>query len=711
MQIRAASTLALALLGMSRRAAAEGNPLAKVFDLLDGLSTKIKQEGEEEAKAYKEYAAWCTDKVRTTGFEIEEATTLKSKLEARIEQLSADILVGDSKVEGLAAAVASNSAQLKEATQIRESEVASFLSAEKELRAVIDSLSRAHGVLQREMQKKGGSLAQVERSSMKHALELLGVVVEAASINTEDRSRLLAFVQSQDSSVADNYLAGAPAAAAYQSHSDSILDLIEDLKDKAEEQLSSLRKTETNQAHSYAKVKQALETQTDVDSKNLAQTKSDKSSAEEGKANAVGDLEITAKDLMASQERLESTKSDCARTAADHEDTVAAREEELKVISEAKEILGSSTAGAAEEAYSFLQVSASASATASTQVLERAKSEVFALVKKLAQKHHSSALAQLASRISAVERFGAGGGEDPFAKIKNLIQDLISRLQEEAADESTEKAYCDAETSKTLAKKGELSDRASKLGAKLDQSESRSAALKAQVVELQAQLAALAKDQAELDKIRLDGHAAYVAAKADLEQGLTGVRKALGVLRDYYGGAAFLQSSVRQSSDEEQPAAPEKHSKSGGAGSSLIGILEVVESDFSKSLVKEETEESDAQASYEKITQENKVATAGKTQDVTYKSQEASELEKTIVEVSQDRDSTQAELDAVLEYWAKLQERCVAKPESHEERASRRAAEIKGLKEALDVLQSEAALVQRGSRRRTPALRGLLAAR
>lgn len=104
----------------------------------------------------------------------------------------------------------------------------------------------------------------------------------------------------------------------------------------------------------------------------------------------------------------------------------------------------------------------------------------------------------------------------------------------------------------------------------------------ADVKQFQSELAALTKSQAEMDKIRYETHADYVTAKAELEQGLEGVRKALSILRDYYGsGAAMLQDSA------EQPAPPQKFSKAGGVGTSIIGILEVVESDFAKSLAKD----------------------------------------------------------------------------------------------------------------------------
>jgi len=297
-------------------------------------------------------------------------------------------------------------------------------------------------------------------------------------------------------------------------------------------------------------------------------------------------------------------------------------------------------------------------------------------------------------------RFGTEAGQDPFAKVKELIQDLISKLQAEAGSEATEKAYCDEQMSKTEEKKGELEYDISKLTAKLDQSISKSASLKSEVKELQSELAALTKQQAEMDKIRQETHEEYVEAKSDLESGLSGVRKALGVLREYYGSAAaaMLQSSSNLEEDMKQPAMPEAHEKATGAGTSIIGILEVVESDFAKSLAAEETAEDDAAAEYEKISQMNRVTKTLKEQDVKYKTAEAKSLDKAISELTSDRDTTDAELSAVLDYYSKIKARCIAKPETYEQRAARREAEIAGLKEALSILEDETAFMQRGKR-------------
>merc|ERR1711918_263635 len=105
----------------------------------------------------------------------------------------------------------------------------------------------------------------------------------------------------------------------------------------------------------------------------------------------------------------------------------------------------------------------------------------------------------------------------------------------------------------------------------------------------------------------------------------------------------------------------------------------------------EETEEADAVAVYEKTTQENKLSVTMKSQDSKYKTKEFKGLDKSISELSGDKDTTSTELGAVLEYYGKIKERCIAKPESYEERKARRESEIQGLKEALTILENETA--------------------
>jgi len=530
-----------------------------------------------------------------------------------------------------------------------------------------------------------------------NALQAFSALLDAAALSSSDQKKLAALVQSQqEGGEADDDGLGSPAAATYKTHSTNILDVLEDLREKAEGELSDLRKAESNTKHNFDLLKQSLEDQAAADAKHRDEEKSIKSEAEEGKAGAESDLRMTAKGLANSQEEKATTQATCLQVAADHESTVAARKQELATIAEAKRILSETTSGAVSQTYSFVQVVTRAGL---------AGREVVEMVKGLARQEHSSALAQLASRIEAVARYSSSSGEDAFAKIKGLIQDMITRLEAEAESEATEKAYCDENLAKTEFKKSELEDDIAKMTSKIDQAAARSAQLKANVKELQAELGALAKTQAEMDRIRTETHEDYEQAKADLELGLSGVRKALALLRDYYGAAAMLQSGSKGMSLDEQPALPIKHSKASGAGGSIINILEVCESDFATNLAKEESQEADAQSEYEKVSQENAVTKTTKDQDVKYKREEAKAQDSTVAEYSADRVTANAELTAVLDFYGKLKERCIAKPETYEERKRRREAEIKGLKEALSILEDETALVQR---KRRGAFRGAI---
>jgi len=676
---------------------ANSNPLGKVIELMDSLTAKITAEGEEEAKAFKEYFEWCDDAAANLHNEIKTGTKSQEDLEAAISKATADIEASTAKIEELSASISADEKELKEATAVREKEVATFEASEKELVDAIDTLDRAVGILQKEMSKNPAALAQVDTKNLDSVIKSLGAVINAASFSAQDQQKLVALVQSQQGAEADDEDLAAPAAAVYKTHSSSIFDVLEDMKEKAEGQLAELRKAESATKHNYNMLRQSLEDQMEADTKDMDEEKSLKANTEETKAVAEGDLAETVKSLAEDKKALATASSTCMTVAADHDATVKSRTEELTAIATAKKILSDTSSGAVSQSYSLLQVSSRTASKLQTRA-DLANAEVVRLVKKLAKEHHSAALAQLASRIGSVIRYGAAGGDDVFAKVKSLITDMISKLEAEAKSEATEKAYCDEELAKTEAKKSELESEISKLTSKIDLAAAKSAGLKEDVKTLEAELATLAKEQAEMDGIRAEEKAAFDKAKAELELGISGVQKALGVLKDYYQGAAFVQSPSNFDAFMQQPAAPKKHEKASGAGGSIIDILEVCESDFAKNLAAEEQEEADAIEVYEKTTQENKLSTTMKSQDVKYKTKEFKALDKSISDLSGDRDTTNTELSAVLDYYGKIKERCIAKPESYEERKARREAEINGLKEALSILENETAFMQRRKR-------------
>merc|ERR1719222_1823869 len=149
---------------------------------------------------------------------------------------------------------------------------------------------------------------------------------------------------------------GAPAAAVYKTHSSSIFDVLEDMKEKAEGQLAELRKAESATKHNYEMLKQSLTDQMEADTKDMDDEKALKASTEESKAVAEGDLAETVKGLAEDKKALATASSTCMTVAADHEATVKSRTEELNAIATAKKVLSETSSGAVSQSYSLFQV-------------------------------------------------------------------------------------------------------------------------------------------------------------------------------------------------------------------------------------------------------------------------------------------------------------------------------------------------------------------
>jgi len=678
--MKGAASAALCLaLGLGCVQTSSASPIAKVVQLLSDLQAKIVTEGEEAQKVYEEFAEFCEDRSRQLGFDIKTTKAQAEDLKAVIAKETATMGSLDAKIEELASGISTDAADLKAATEIRTKEKKDFGVEEKELMEVIDMLGRAVGVLEREMQKGGASMLQLKDASS--VTQALATLVQASALTSQDGTKLTALVQAAQQSEDDSadVSLGAPTAAAYEGHSGNIISTLEGLLEKAETQLAEARKKEVSAQHNFDLLEQTLQDDIKFANKDMGDAKKGLAKSGERKAVADGDLKGTTKDLDVDEKALADLHKDCMTKAEDYEAATKGRSEEIKALSEAKKVIEESTGGAEKLVYglnqkvSFVQLSRSKL----TSSADLAKFQAVRLVRDLARRQHSAALAQLATRAAAALR----SDNDPFAKVKGLIEDMISKLEDEADSEASHKAYCDKELGEANAQKAEKDSEMQRLTTKIDQMMARSAKLKEEVAALQKALSELASAQAEMDKLRGEEHDDFVKTEKDLKQGLEGIQIALTVLREYYGKAN------------------DGHEAASGAGSGIIGLLEVCESDISKSLAEAVAAEEGAAAAYKTETKENEVERAAKGQDVKHKSKEAGSLDKDVAETTADQTAVQSELSAVLATLKALNKECVAKAETYEERKARREAEIAGLKEALQVLESQPALIQKRSRR------------
>jgi len=670
------TVLPLSLLISGNGEAVEANPIEKVVQMMSDLSAKIIAEGADCQKNYEEYSEWCEDRAKEVGFEIKTGKQTKADLEATIVEETSSAQELSTKIEELASDISSDEADLAAATTIRTKEAADFAAESTELKSTIDMVERAITVIEKEMAGGAASMMQLKNAgSLAQALEIMA---KASMISAGDAKALNSFVQTNDDD--DDLNTGAPDAAVYAGHSGGIVDTLTGILDKAQQQLNAATGQETTSKNNYDQLKQSLSDEVKYANKDKAAATKNLDVSAEKKAAAEGDLGVTTKDLNEDIKDLAGLHAECMSKASDFEAEVTSRGEELKALAMAKKAVVESTAGAGGQSYSFFQ-----SNSLITSKVDLARFEAVRYIKDLARKQNAPALAQLASRMASVIRMEGGNREDVFAKIKGMVTDMIAKLEQEAADAADLKGWCDKEIAEATEKKEDTTAEVEKLTTKLDSATARSKTLKEEVATLQQELAELSRTQSEMDGLRSKEKASFEKNQPEMEMGLKGVKLALKILNDYYATAAA-------------------HSSAEGAGSGIIGMLEVIESDFTKGLSELEAIESQAASAYDMQTKENAVTKTTKDQDVKYKTKEAAGLDKSASELSTDREGVQSELDATLEYLASLAKKCTYKVESYAERKARRESEVEGLKNALDILESETALVQTKASR---ALRGV----
>ena len=112
-------------------------------------------------------------------------------------------------------------------------------AGEAELDETIDVLGCAIDVLLKEMAKNPAVMEQVDTKSFDNMMKSLDAFMSRVSFAEVDKPKIVALMQSQQESENEDW--GVPATATYKMHSTNILDVFEDMKYNAEEQLNEMR--------------------------------------------------------------------------------------------------------------------------------------------------------------------------------------------------------------------------------------------------------------------------------------------------------------------------------------------------------------------------------------------------------------------------------------------------------------------------------------
>merc|ERR1711966_13281 len=174
---------------------------------------------------------------------------------------------------------------------------------------------------------------------------------------------------------------------------------------------------------------------------------------------------------------------------------------------------------------------------------------------------------------------------------------------------------------------------------------------------------------------------------SDSEEAQTAVAQALTVLKEFYAKAAEATASVQQKADPE--IFDSEYKGMGAEGGGVVGMLEVIESDFARLEADTKASEAAAQKEYDQFMTDSKVDSESKTTDIEHKTAKKQDESQALTVKNEDLEGTQKELDAALASFDKLKPSCVDSGVSYEDRVGRRKEEIESLQEALKILNGE----------------------
>jgi len=637
-------------------------PVQKVIQLLNGMVEKGKKEKHEEQVQFASYKQFCDD---TT---VEKQRAIKEGNE-QIEILQADIEKYEADAARLAKEIATHDEDIstwegdfKAATKVREIEHTDYVATHKDYTESIDALDEGVATLKKQShdtKQAAAALTQVSKSS----------IIPAES------KRIIDSFLAQDPED-ENLAVAAPEANAYEFQAQGIVDMLTKLAGKFEDERTDLEKEETNARHAFEMLSQDLKAQID-DATNARTEKSEaKASALQGAADSKGDLQDTTSTRDDDSKYLADLTATCEQKSSDFANRQQLRADEIVAVEKAIEILSSGAVSGASEKHlpQLVQVKKTALAQLRSDVQNPNQVRVAAYLRSQGDRINSRVLSALAVRVA----------DDPFKKVKKMIKDLIVKLMEEANEEAEHKGWCDTELSTNEQTRKEKTEAVEMLHAEIDELEASIAKLTEDITDLTKAVAELDAAVATATNIREEEKAKNTVTIKDSQDAQTAVAQALSVLKEFYAKAAEATSFVQQPEVFDEP-----YKGMGSENGGVVGMIEVIQSDFARLESETSASEAEAQKQYDEFMSDSSVDKAQKTKDIEHKSGKKQNQEQALQEKKTDLDGTQKELDAALAYYEKLKPSCVDAGVSYEDRVARRKEEIESLQEALRILNGE----------------------
>merc|ERR1719203_559308 len=678
----------------------------KAVDLLENLRTQVMAEGEAEAATYNKFACFCQDTTEEKLQTIQKSEDEKVDLVSSIGTLVSRRDGLDTKIQMTLVDISNLEKEMKDLTEQRqktlrlyEKNIADLTGALEALRGAIDTLKTS----------KTPSLVQLQ--SVSQTVRAAALLADALGLGGGSASVLLQQpaneVQMED----------------YKFHSDSIIKTLEGLLVDFKAEKQAIDEGDVSSVKTYNELTQEKTHAKKMKNKELGDARKDKAQTITEVSMASQQLTTVEASLLEDKEYTNKLSQMCSDKAKTWDQRTRARADELATLTQAIGIIGgavqgntsASTIRFAQQSVSVRLAKAVAVDTDAMSAIENAAEEadmapslvqasankrgmlrasvkrhpevgsrdvIVRLLKQKGQQFKSTLLTALASKIAA----------DPFAKVKQLIQELIERLLQQAANDANQKGWCDKAISDVKQKRDYAAEEIENLNVKMANLEVVRDRLGEEIVVLLAELAGLSKARTNATNDRATEKDQNQATVTQAQEGLAALDMCIDLLDKFYKTMKknTVDLSLAQGPLDDAPDGFEIGKAYVGAQSEaggILGMLDVMKSDFVRTVTETQIAEKQAEQDFLEFMTETGKAEAEKTEAHSQKDAQKTDVTNNYYDLETLFMTASDTLQGALHEQLDLKPVCVDTGMSYSDRVSRRQDEIESLNKAMCVLE------------------------
>jgi len=682
-----AGILAVVLTPVTSRSDAEDRaavtPVQKVVQMLTGMLSTAKTSKHEEQVQFAAYKQFCEGTTAEKEAAITSAGKQIEKLDADIQAFEADATRLASEITGHNGDINSNTADIDAATVVRDSQHAEYLKSLSDYTESINALHKAIQTLKAQNYDRPGVF---KASLLEH--------VKAAKL-PQTAERTIEALLAEEEEPVSAVDGGAPPVDAYKFRSTDILQMLEDLKVTFTTKKTDLEKEEVSRRQNYELRVQDLTSSTEaakraIADKSVYETKS-KAAAVDGKA----DLKDVTAVRDSDQTYLTELTTTCGQKSTDFDARQKLRSDEITALERAIEILSSEeVAGAAKKhlpGTSALLQPGQPHATMLAQLRASGRDEPN-LIRVAAYLNDQSS--RIGSRMLSALAFRARA--DPFQKVKKMIEDLINKLISQAGEEATHKGWCDEQLATNENTRTSKTEQVATLKSEIETLETTISKLTKSITAKETEKGELEAAVAEKTDLRTKEESENAETVADAVKAQEAVTNAIQVLKTFFEQAGKATSMLQGSRvgsiaarQEPPPIFETAYKGLQSESTGVLGMLEVIHSDFARLEADTKSAEAASKAEYDKFMSGSAVNDEALKTDIGHMKSEKSEKEGKLTETNTNLENAEAMLKTANEYFESLKPTCINSGQTYDERKMLREDEIQALKEALRILNGE----------------------